>query len=148
MSSSSVTVFSSYTIGAGASSFVDINLQDTKNAQFLLEMTYNATNSSTNGLTVRLKDGFGPLDKTNANLIQGPLWYGFSPGASPTVHFADNFDAVPGIPAFFLNYSSPQTIRYAFFLSSEPEKWPTWMRMEFINTDPSNPVTITLRAVV
>lgn len=138
-------IFSNYTIAAGASGLCDLHLQEFDNVQFLLEMTYGHTNASAAGVTLKLKGGFGTLDKTDPNLVSGSVLYALSPGMARPV-FADNYSTVADMPTFSLNSSSSQTKRLNFYLDSIGIRWPSWCRIEFTNTDILNPVTLTLRA--
>lgn len=129
------------TLTAGASSFVDYYLDDVFNMQCLLTVVYPLGTSSSTGVAVRLKGGFGPADPA---ITQTPIPYAANPGASGVV-FGDNYESVAMTPVP-ISYGGALTTKTNFYLDSVGVKWPRWVRMEFINQDASKACTVALRA--
>lgn len=129
-----------FTLAAGASTFVDIDLAHVFNAQILVEATYTATGSPT-GLALSSRYGMGTAGLVptgfTGHLI--PACLGGSP--DPRVFFSDNEDVISG-PVYPINRASPVTIRTFFSLANCFQTLPRFFRLVLTNLDSVNPASI------
>lgn len=147
----STTIFSNYTLAAGATGYADIFLEDIDNVQFLLDMAYTGGTSSWTGVEVRLFNGFGPLQTNDAVVnFDAPVKHSIGSThadslASPYFGVPDNYELVT-MPTFLASQGGPYTVRVSFFLNELSNRWSKWVSFQIVNKDQSKPVVLKLRA--
>lgn len=132
------------TLVGGASGVIDLDLDTVENLQFLLSVTFTQT-SSTTGVSVYLKGGFGGAD---TSITQSPLPYAYDVGSnsvgSSVPVFGDNRESVTlaSVPP---NWGVPVTVNTSFYLTDIGVRWPRWARFEIVNNDATYEAAIGLK---
>lgn len=115
-----------FTVNAGSTRNLDIDLQESDNLQVMTEITFTQTASST-GLSLDLFPGFGGKDPNASIVLDG----------TSSATFSDNSESVT-MTSFAASSGSTQIKKTAFFLNDINKKWPRWIRLKFTNNDPVN----------
>lgn len=125
-----------FTLVAGGSSIVDVDLDQLEGARFNVSATYAAT-ASTTGYSLEVRYGMGPNDSA-ATGYQVPCVLG---GAASSIEFSDNGDAVT--TATMTPSSGASVTKTTFFSTNDLRtRVPRWIRLVFTNLDVTNPATI------
>lgn len=137
-----VLVKNTFTLPAGATQNLDLDLNDMVDVQLMTEIAYTATASST-GVSLNLIPGFGGPDTTYVPVpftMAFPVVYNAGVGSTVPV-FSDNSDSVT-MTSFTASSGTLQTKKTSFFFNTLLIRYPRWVRMQFTNTDPTNAATV------
>ena len=128
------TVATNVTIAGGATGIFVLDLIDTFYPQIMVKATY-ATTGGVAGLQGRLYPGF--ITATNGNAEFGSL-------GTETIEYVDNYDSIPDFVTYAptLNSGTTQTIRIGFDLDAE--QYPRFLKLWLFNSDPTNPVVVSI----
>lgn len=127
-----------FTLVAGSSADVTIDLEDFDNLQIIADITYPSGTGSTTGVKLDMYGGIGAKDAA-FNLQQVPSMFGISASAV----FADNPESVTMV-GFTPNAAVSQSRQTLFYLNDPNRTWPRFIDMRFFNQDTSHNCTISL----
>lgn len=139
--SSSDYTQNTFSVPAGSSRSVDIDLVDCADAKVMLEVTYAATHASTTGCTVASYYGMGPASAAATGPVPCVLQAADSSAVPTGVVMSDNSDSVT-MTSFTTGSATSQTKRTFAIISDPLTRTPRWLRLKFTNTDVTNAATV------